>query len=51
VRGYYVKYDNGQVFSYFSVNRKQQWAKALHLADTLRDEMNEREDAKQKIDQ
>jgi hypothetical protein len=40
VAGYYVRYDNGKVYSYFAVDRKCGGAVALHLANMLRDDMN-----------
>ena len=45
VVGYYVMFEDDageHVFSYFGVNRKQPALVAWHLANTLRDDMNER---------
>ena len=46
VAGYRVCFDeNGarRNFSYFSVNKSVHWSVALHLANQLRDDMNDRE--------
>jgi len=42
-RGYFVRYDNDKVFSYFGGRGRRQIEQALIEANKLRDEMNERE--------
>ena len=48
IYGYYVRYDAGAVFRYFYVDKKAKITAtaALKSANDLRDEMNERENAK-----